>query len=385
MKAIARNILGQPSWTLSTEHVEAAVTRLGGHLGPARFRLGDRWVEPFDVAPWAEEKVSADTPAILRVLRGDFFCMPFGGNETAYEGEKHPPHGETANSTWKLKSLASDHLHATLQTSVREGRVDKHIRLVPHHTALYSQHVISGMTGRMSLGHHAILKVPENVAGRVSVSPFHYAQVFPGQMEDPAQGGYSILKPGAKFKTLARVPRTDGKWADLSIYPAREGYEDIVLMAANPKLPFAWTALTMPENNCVWFALKDPRPLPSTLVWMSNGGRHYAPWNGRHRRAIGLEEVVSNFHSGLAASARPNPLSRAGVPTSVRLDATRPLVVNYIMAMAETPHGFDIVKTIRASAAGDSVLLTSKSGKTASVAVNLSFLSSRPETGKPES
>ena len=89
---------------------------------------------------------------------------------------------------------------------------------------------------------------------------------------------------------------------------ARDGYEDIVLMASDPKLPFAWTALTVPEHNYVWFALKDPRVLPSTLFWISNGGRHYAPWNGRHRRAIGLEEVVSNFHSGLAESAKPNAL-----------------------------------------------------------------------------
>ncbi|MDD5198296.1 MAG: hypothetical protein PHC88_00705 [Terrimicrobiaceae bacterium] len=377
MNGQKRVISGQESWTFSTKDVEAAVTRQGGHLAPVRFRIGGRWVEPFDIAPWAEEKVAPGTHQVLRVMRGDFFCMPFGGNETPSHGEQHPPHGETANARWRLESGSAQHLHLSLRTSIREGRVDKRIRLIPGHTALYLQHVISGMTGPMCLGHHAILKIPEGAAGRVSLSPFRFGQVFPGQLEESAKGGYSILKPGAKFKTLSRVPQTDGKWADLSVYPAREGYEDLVLMASETTLPFAWTALTVPEENHVWFALKDPRVLPSTVFWISNGGRHYAPWNGRHRRAIGLEEVVANFHYGLAESARANPLTRAGTPTCVRLDPQRPFAVNYIMAMAEIPRGFDIVKTIHSSADGKSVRLASKSGKSVSVAVDTSFLSTQ--------
>ena len=66
--------------------------------------------------------------------------------------------------------------------------------------------------------------------------------------------------------------------------------------------------------------LKDPRVLPQTVVWMSNGGRDYAPWNGRHRRAIGLEEICGYFHLGHAASLADNPVAAAGSPTAVTLD-----------------------------------------------------------------
>ena len=103
-KVVKRIVRGQPSWRIASPHVEAFVTELGGHLGPVSFRLGGKRIEPYSVAPWAEERIDPATPNILRVLRGDFFCMPFGGNETPYRGERHPVHGETANARWELKS-----------------------------------------------------------------------------------------------------------------------------------------------------------------------------------------------------------------------------------------------------------------------------------------
>lgn len=368
-------ISGQESWTLNATKVEAAVTRQAGHLGPVRFRAGNRWVTPLDVAPWADEPLAPEIPDVLRVMRGDFFCMPFGGNETPYRGEIYPPHGETANAAWTLEESSPTRLHLSMETAIRKGRVDKVIEIVPGHSAIYSRHVISGMKGPMSFGHHAILKLPKGSAGRINISRFTYGQVFPGVLEDAAKGGYSILKPGAEFASLRRVPQMDGKSADLSIYPAREGYEDIVMMASDTTLPFAWTALVVPEENYVWFGLKDPRVLHSTVFWMSNGGRHYAPWSGRHRATIGLEEVTSNFHYGLAESAKPNPLSRAGIETCVQLDPKRTFPINYIMAVSAIPRGFDIVKSIRAAANGKSVTVASQSGKSISVPLNLSFLS----------
>ena len=78
---------------------------------------------------------------------------------------------------------------------------------------------------------------------------------------------------------------------------------------------FAWTAVTFPAQRYVWFALKDPRVLRSTVLWHSNGGRHYPPWNGRHVNVLGMEDVTTYFHFGLAESARPNSISRRGFPT----------------------------------------------------------------------
>ena len=74
-------VAGVDSWFLRKGHVDAALTEVGGHLGPVCFKLGNKVVQPYSVAPWATETISPTEPTIMRVLRGDFFCMPFGGNE----------------------------------------------------------------------------------------------------------------------------------------------------------------------------------------------------------------------------------------------------------------------------------------------------------------
>ena len=136
--------------------------------------------------------------------------------------------------------------------------------------------------------------------------------------------------------------------------------------------PFAWTAVSFPKQGYVWFALKDPNVLRETVLWISNGGRHYPPWNGRHVNVMGLEEVTSYFHSGLAESVEPNPLSVRGIPTSLQLSRKIPLAVNYIMAVAAVPRGFERVKTIAAEDGG--VVLISDRGARVGVKVDMNFL-----------
>lgn len=354
---VQRLIFGQPSWMLATARVEAFVTSLGGHLAPVRFRIGRRTVQPFAVAPWAEESLPRESPNLLRALRGDFFCAPFGANGTSWRGERHPPHGETANRPWTLHSIARSGahvtLHARMRTATRKGRVDKYVTLVEGHTAIYSRHVLSGMHGPMSVGHHALVQFPNKPAsGIVSSSPFIRGQVLPGPFEEPEKAGYQSLRPGATFRSLARVPLLTGHYADLSVFPARKGFDDLVMLTASPKLPFAWTAVTFAKHGYVWLALRDPRVLRHTVLWMSNGGRHYPPWNGRHTGVMGIEDVTAYFHYGLAESAGPNPLSAGKIPTALILDARSPTTINTIMAVAALPRGFDRVADVKQSEDG---------------------------------
>lgn len=368
-----KSVLGQETTLLKSRNVETGVTTLGGHLWPAKFRIGDRWISPLAAAPWAMEKPAL--PNILKVLRGDFFCMPFGGNGTAHAGEKHPIHGETANRKWKREpDSGPGSLHFSLRTTVRRARVDKVISLIEDHPAIYQKHVISGMSGRMPLGHHAMLHLPAEGSARISTSPFVHGQVFPGEFENPAEGGYSCLKKGSLFSSLKKVSGADGRMADLSIYPAREGFEDLVMLVSDDSTPFAWTAAVVAEEGWVWFSLKDPRVLRSTVFWMSNGGRHYAPWSGRHRGVIGLEDVTAYFHCGYAESVRPNPLSKSGIPTFLEFTPARPVSVNSIMAVAAIPGDFDEVREIREGKKAGTVELQSRSGRTVRVPLDVRFL-----------
>jgi hypothetical protein len=374
-----RKVLGQPSWRLASPRVEAFVTQTGGHLGPVTFDRRGTKIRPLSVAPWAQEPPDRSNPPIINVLRGDFFCLPFGGTSTPFHGEQHPAHGETANAKWKLESLAQPAgkdatLHLSLNTRIRAGRVDKHITLPADHDAVYQRHTISGMSGPMDFGHHAMLKFPDEPgSGVISTSPFVYGQVYPEPIERPENRGYSMLKPGAAFTSLREVSTITGETTDLSRYPARRGFEDLVMLVSDDNLPFAWTAVAFPRQRYVWFALKDPRVLRSTIFWISNGGRHYAPWNGRHVNVMGLEDVTSYFHPGLAESVKENPLSRRGYPTHVQLDPARGLTVNYIMGVAPLPPGFERVETIEPAARGGGIVLRSGRAEVP-VRLDLAFL-----------
>jgi hypothetical protein len=262
-----------------------------------------------------------------------------------------------------------------LRTKIRKGRVDKFVSLVDGHNAIYSRHVISEMSGAMCFGQHAMLKFPEREgSGIVSTSRFVYGQVFPDAFELPAQGGYTSLQAGATFKALTRVPTMTGETTDLTRYPARRGWENLVMIVSDDSAPFAWTAVTFPEQRYVWFALKDPRVLRNTVFWQSNAGRHYPPWSGRHHSVMGLEEVTANFHYGLAESAKKNPLSQKSFFTCIQLSPNHPLTINYIMVIATIPRGFDKVASINPTADGQAVTIRAASGVKMVAPVDVGFL-----------
>lgn len=377
MKPTKKTVAKQPSFQITSSTVEACVTEQGGHLAPVVFDRQGRKIQPYSIAPWAEEKVAPSTPDIERILRGDFFCVPFGGNAQPFKKEKHPVHGQTANNKWQFESCDKTDgrttLHLSMNTTVRKGRVDKQISVVDGHNAVYCRHAISGMSGPMNIGHHATLKFPDEPgSGIVSFSPFQFGQVFPDWFEKPECKGYQALKPGYEFSSLKEVAMLTGEMADLTRYPARRGFEDLVMLAAAPDLDVAWTAVSFPKQRYVWFALKDPKVLASTIMWMSNGGRHYAPWNGRHTSVMGLEEVTSYFHFGIAPSVQDNPFTQRGVPTSLQMNPRQPTVVNYIMAVALTPTNFTGVQRIELTDKG--CVLIAESGKQAKCPIDIAFL-----------
>lgn len=331
-------VAGEPTYRVEMDSVVFCVTVTGAQVGPVLFQLPSGTIQPFQVAPWAGEASSRALDPMLRVLRGDFFCLPFGENKSPMEGERFRPHGETANENWSFVNLAASKYEAALELNldlkVRPGRVSKTIAARAGERVIYQTTRISEMSGPMCYGHHAMLRLPESEgSGFVSVSPFVRGQVLPREFEHPEEEGYQSLQPGAMFDTLSAVERLDGSVADLSRYPAREGFEDLVMVCGDPQSNFAWSAVAVPGEGYVWFGLKDRRTLPSTVLWHSNGGRHYAPWNGRHRGVLGVEEVCANFHLGLAESVTPNPVSDDGIPTCYDFRPEETREIRYAMGV----------------------------------------------------
>ena len=124
--AILKTHYGRPSYTVKNEKVEVYITVEGGHL-TADFNIGTRTINPYFIAPWWEEAPYYKEDKIIQVLRGDFFCMPFGGNDDEYNGKKYPVHGETANNNWELvnvnKSSGKVGLDLKTELSLDNGEV----------------------------------------------------------------------------------------------------------------------------------------------------------------------------------------------------------------------------------------------------------------------
>jgi hypothetical protein len=377
-RPVLRSIHGAPSWRISNDVVEGWLTRLGGHLGPVHFKTPLGVVQPFSVSPWLPREVPAAAPRVLRNLRGDFFCLPFGDGGAKRGRHKHPLHGATSGGRWQLLRIAQSgdatELAARIHTHDRAGVVTKRVRLRAGQTVLYCSHEIEGVSGPMCLGHHAMLHFPDRRgAAHIAFSPIRFGQVRPSEVTPSGDLGNPSLQPGAVFRDLHRVPRKTGGYADLTRYPARKGRDDLVLVAARAARTLAWVAVTFPKERYLWFALKDPKQLASTLLWHSNGGRLSAPWKGRHRPVLGIEDVTAFFDFGLAASVTPNPLSQRGVPTMLELKSTRRLRIPYVMGIATIPKGFEAVSQVRFGA--QTVTFVGDSGAAIQQAVDLSFFS----------
>ena len=331
------------SHSLTSDRVTLSVTKIGGHLDGVSFDLGDgRVVRPMHSAPWRAEMFDDDTPPMLRQLTGDFFCAPFGPGDLP--GHEAPVHGNTANGHWSLETRHSHALSMVLNETVMGATVSKTVMVRPEETVVYQRHVFTGGDGPVPLGHHAMLSARSKLT--LGFGPYQWAGSAPVPTEI-APEGRCLLATGRSFDDIQAAPLADGGTADLTRYPFADNHDDIWMIVADPDPAFGWTAATCEDEGWVWFSLKDPRALPHTVVWMSNGGRSYPPWNDRHRFAIGLEDVCGYFHLGHAASVAAKCVPDTSSPTVVHLSATTPLIVPYIFGLVAAPHDFGAVVKIR--------------------------------------
>ncbi len=355
---------GAESFEIRTGEVELCCTRAGGMMAPVRFNLGGRWVQPYSLPPWQPQDVAADTPPILKTVRGDFFGLPFGDHPV------HGTHGDSPNLPWELVEGGDGRLVLDLKMKTLPGAIRKTLRLRPGHRAVYQEHRVSGLDGCYNYGYHATLQFPDDEGTYwVNTSPFKFGSTFPGRFSDPAIGESGALKGNARFSSLAEVPLEAGGTTSLQQYPARDGNEDLVMVSSRDE-EFAWTAVTL--DGFIWLSLKNPRVLPSTLFWISNGGRPQPPWGGRHRRRLGLEEVNGYFCLGLEAS-RQDLLKAEGISTTGEFKARRHTDIRSVHVVHPVAATFGMVTEVLRVKEG-LVRVVGAAGATAEVPVDWGFL-----------
>lgn len=337
---------------MSAQGIRVTVDLAVGHIRRFEVRRQGRTVAPLHTAPWIDDPdIAADAGIApnVRRLSGDFFCAPFG----LCDIEPAPTHGWPANSPWALldeKPHPEGGVTARfeLRRTVMGARVRKELTLRDGHPFLYQCHRFLGGAGGLTASHHVMTRLPDG--GRSSFSPKAYADLPPLALEPNPERGRSILRYPSRTQDLAALPLADGGTADLRAYPFAERHEDFFMLVEAPGNPIGWTAVVRRGAADAVIVLKDPRILPVTLVWMSNGGRDYPPWNGRHRHVLGIEDARCWSLFGHAASVADNPLSASGVPTSFRLEPDGSVAVRQVLGGVPIPPQWESIAALDPSA-----------------------------------
>jgi hypothetical protein len=367
---------GQPSYTISNRHAELRVSVQGGHL-TADFAAGGKKASPFWVAPWWKEPYRDGDDWIVRLLRGDFFCLPFGGNGEPFGGTKYTLHGKTASECWELLSRDTAGGTLALRMDCEPGEVVKTIRLEPGAPVIYQSHRVSGLAARMPVGHHPTLWCgDEPGAAFVDISEPLAGFTLPAPVGVPETQGYGLLAVDTAITDRTRVPTVYGTVADLTRYPVRRGHEDGVQYLCDPGKEFAFTSVAFPSRGYLYFNLKDPRVLCSTVFWMCDGGRYGAPFSGRATGVLGAEETTGYFFAGIKTSVEANPLQQKGFRTFLDFSAAKPTDIRLIMGVA--PIGSDfrgVADIVRKD--GSTITIRGRGGEKIDLACRADFLAEK--------
>ena len=335
-------------WRLEWAHGSLAVHARGGMLADVTLESGDRQVRPFYEAPWLQE----DGPApegLLAHMRNEFPCVPFGvpyAPEAVMEGwrsslsatvEGYDPeldasddllHGYGCVGDWTLEQHTGSEIEIALTypASSAIARLVRSIRIDPHAPAIdFTISIESRRKTQRPVGLHPNLALP-SVCGAFQLHPgnFEFGMVHPGGPEP----GVSRAMPGAVFRALDKVPLLEGGTAAFDRFPFAHNAEEIIQLCGHDG-----RVIMLDDESRVAYRLTwDATVLPSLLLWISNRGRNYSPWNGRNL-CLGVEPIVGAFELGCRASVASNPINARGTRTAVTLDPDEPLTIAYRFEM----------------------------------------------------
>lgn len=300
----------------------------GGVLTGLRVTDVGAEIAPLHHAPWAEAEVPADAPPHQRWLQGDFLAAPMGPGPDGL-------HGLTANGEWRVMQSVPGTLRAALDGAVQGASVIKELSVEDGHPFLYQRHLFIGGQGRLPVANHAMIALPGGA--KLSFSRKRWWETLAEPLE--TTGGRSRLAYPRRAEDAAEFPAADGSTVNLHRYPWGDQHEDFVSGIEDPASRLGWTAIVRPDQGDLILSLKNPRALPMTMLWHSNGGRDYAPWNSRHLGCLGVEEGAALPVLGLSSRETPDPLTAAGQPALLTLDPMGTAEIRHILGAIHWPSG----------------------------------------------
>ncbi|RKP58875.1 hypothetical protein D7S86_02810 [Pararobbsia silviterrae] len=312
---------------------------LGGMLAPLMFELGDgRRLQCMQIAPWADTEQAERLPGILRRLRGEWPCVPFGRPDTpsdlppGWRGLRPDdtwPHGFASNHVWHCIDAGRDHLTIAIDypEDAAIARLERRFAVVPDAPRLDIELVIHARRPvRVPVALHPTFRVPRD-PGRLVVEPAAHGGIHTYPVQ--AERHVSRLRPNATARALAQMP-SDGATIDLTHLPLPFKTEELLQITdIGVRDVDAQVVLRYLDEDVRVGLGWDTHALPDVMLWVSNGGRDGEPWSGRHY-ALGVEPVNGLFDLGRVAAVDASHAlaSRTGLV----LDPAHPSRIRYHFA-----------------------------------------------------
>lgn len=312
------------AWHLDWPRGALEVQPLGGMIGPLRFKLENgRDLSIFAVAPWSDEAIPSDAPAIpghLKRLRGAFPCLPFGmaseprAPAPAWRGmpfteQPDPPHGFCANEDWRIVATSDANLSLRYDYPIGHAIASIRQEICPDPAAPVvdiAVEVTARRAVRLPFGQHFILRLDENVA--LEPPDFELGLTYPAIVEPDLM----LTAPGREFGALTAVPAAGGGTADLTRLRLGRPFEDVVQLCGMRGPVTAIDRAAGAGVRIEW----DRTVLPSCLLWMSNKGLSDYPWQRRFT-GLGIEPLAAAFDFSTVVSNAANPIAKRNIATTV--------------------------------------------------------------------
>lgn len=289
---------------------------------------------PLYKASWYGSSKSGS--GLIDYLAGEFVCVPFGMDRDP--NTLHPdwrgtitknndfPHGYAAHHQWTVIQKKDDFVElqinypktSDIEYLKRKIFLDKNRAKIHFELEIKTINTVS-----IPIGLHPIFDT-NNHEIEISVD-FEYACTFPGEVEP----NKSIFTENKIFSSLKQVPLRGGGYMAIDQLPLSHNTEELIqLCGCNGEVFLLFDKKN--EIKLEW----DQTILPSCLLWISNRGRDYSPWNNRNL-CLGVEPICSAFDMGNSISLGKNPISDLGTVTTQTILANKPILIKYSLEYQE--------------------------------------------------
>ncbi|MDR0599430.1 MAG: hypothetical protein LBG84_05035 [Treponema sp.] len=340
---------GREATVLENTNLRVMIDDIGGMIPECSGRRDGDWINAHWM-PWFRsnggkpysdaEHGSFWKASLLYHIAGSFPCVPNFGPGHILNGVTMPPHGWTANQTWRYVTSASDEATGAAWTlSVMESpdeafplsfsRIDV---LLPEQAVHYTSLKVKNRgTANLDIcaAWHNVLGAPFLHQGcRISGAAQRWMTPPPGGEFDTT----TRLALGAEFPSLAKAPLLRGGKVDISQVSAPTGYTDFAAGAIPRSASLSWFAAINPFLKMVYLSFspgpalagEDDIVLYFNNLWMQYGGRPFTPWAPYEggpdlTYCLGLENSVSAYAYGLEFARETGSLM--GNPVTVTIPA----------------------------------------------------------------